>query len=223
MWIDEDSEFMNISGSELWDKEVLEVGCGDGRLTVRFADAAKKLVAIDPNEDKLKKARERLKYHPKVHFEVGRGEELPFPDRSFDVVFYSLSFHHLPVERQYDAILEAGRVLGEGGKLFIYEPIARGRMQSLFLLFEEESGRLAEVYKTIEKAESEGIFRSVKKREFSIDWKFEDANDLLEFFKREYGEEAVVLKRPEILAILGGQRDAKPILVEDRLILIKLE
>lgn len=189
MWIDEDSEFMNISGSDLRDKEILEVGCGDGRLSVRFADIAKRLVALDPNEDKLKKARERLQYHhPKVQFVVGEGERLPFPDQSFDVIFYSLSFHHLPLGRQYDAILEAKRVLRRKGKLLIYEPIAAGQVQSLFLLFEDELNKLMEVYKTVQKSESERVFHSIKMKEFLINWRFDGANDLLEFFKKEYGK-----------------------------------
>lgn len=224
MWIDEDSEFMNVSCSDLRNQDILEVGCGDGRLSVRFADIAKTLVAIDPNEEKLKKARERLWGHrPEVRLEVGGGESLPFLDNSFDVVFYSLSFHHLPIKRQYDAILEARRVLRSKGKLFIYEPIASGQMQSLFLLFEEELNAMIEVFKTIQKAEDERVFKSIKKKEFSINWKFDSFNDLSEFFKREYGEKAIAARKPEILAILKGQSNAKPIVLEDRLMLIELD
>ncbi|MCX6776297.1 MAG: class I SAM-dependent methyltransferase [Candidatus Micrarchaeota archaeon] len=222
MWIDEDSEFMNISGPDLCDKEILEVGCGDGRLSVRFAEIAKRLVAVDPNEEKLRKARKRLQNYPEVRFEAGGGEKLQFPSHSFDIVFYSLSFHHLPLNRQYDAILEAKRVLKRKGKLFIYEPIAAGQMQSLFLLFEDEFDELMEVYKTVQKAEAEAVFQSIKKKGFSINWKFDSIDDLSEFFQREYGEKAVMAKKPEILAILKGQRDTKPIVLEDRLMLIEL-
>ncbi len=31
-------------------KDVLEVGCGNGRLTWRFADRAASVMALDPNE-----------------------------------------------------------------------------------------------------------------------------------------------------------------------------
>jgi ubiquinone/menaquinone biosynthesis C-methylase UbiE len=38
-------------------QRVLEIGCGDGRLTWRYAAAAGHVIAIDPNPDKLASAR----------------------------------------------------------------------------------------------------------------------------------------------------------------------
>jgi 2-polyprenyl-3-methyl-5-hydroxy-6-metoxy-1,4-benzoquinol methylase len=40
--------------------EVLEIGCGDGRLTWRYADRARRVVAIDPFADSIARAEERL-------------------------------------------------------------------------------------------------------------------------------------------------------------------
>ena len=37
-------------------KRVLEIGCGDGRLTWRYAERVASLIAIDPNADKLARA-----------------------------------------------------------------------------------------------------------------------------------------------------------------------
>lgn len=39
---------------------VLEIGCGDGRLTGRYADAAAHVVAIDPFEEAIRRARSNL-------------------------------------------------------------------------------------------------------------------------------------------------------------------
>ena len=41
-------------------KDVLEVGCGDGRLTWRYADPAAHVVGIDPNQDKIARARSEI-------------------------------------------------------------------------------------------------------------------------------------------------------------------
>jgi 2-polyprenyl-3-methyl-5-hydroxy-6-metoxy-1,4-benzoquinol methylase len=47
--------------AELEGREVLEVGCGDGRLTWRYADRADHVTAIDPFEDAIVRAKERLR------------------------------------------------------------------------------------------------------------------------------------------------------------------
>jgi 2-polyprenyl-3-methyl-5-hydroxy-6-metoxy-1,4-benzoquinol methylase len=46
---------------ELEDREVLEIGCGDGRLTWRYADRAAHVTAIEPFEGSVKRAKERLR------------------------------------------------------------------------------------------------------------------------------------------------------------------
>jgi 2-polyprenyl-3-methyl-5-hydroxy-6-metoxy-1,4-benzoquinol methylase len=41
-------------------QHVLEIGCGDGRLTWRYADQAKHVMAIDPAADRIAQAKENL-------------------------------------------------------------------------------------------------------------------------------------------------------------------
>ena len=50
-----------ISGS-FTAKRVLEVGCGDGRLTFRYACEARSVTAIDPDPNKIASARAALPY-----------------------------------------------------------------------------------------------------------------------------------------------------------------
>jgi 2-polyprenyl-3-methyl-5-hydroxy-6-metoxy-1,4-benzoquinol methylase len=45
---------------EVEGREVLEIGCGDGRLTWRYADRAAHVTAIEPFEGSIARARERL-------------------------------------------------------------------------------------------------------------------------------------------------------------------
>ena len=46
---------------ELEGREVVEIGCGDGRLTWRYADRAAHVTAIEPFEDAIGRAKERLR------------------------------------------------------------------------------------------------------------------------------------------------------------------
>ena len=38
-------------------RDVLEIGCGDGRLTFQYAEAARRVVAVDPGSDAIARAR----------------------------------------------------------------------------------------------------------------------------------------------------------------------
>ncbi|MCD6022454.1 MAG: Nodulation protein (NodS) [Actinomycetia bacterium] len=49
---------------ELEGRQVLEIGCGDGRLTWRYADRAAHVTAIEPFEDAIARARTRLSDAP---------------------------------------------------------------------------------------------------------------------------------------------------------------
>ena len=54
---------------------VLEIGCGDGRLTWRYADRAAHVTAIEPFEDSIARAKERLRERDAIR---GRG----YPSRT---------------------------------------------------------------------------------------------------------------------------------------------
>lgn len=73
--------------------DILEVGCGDGRLSRRIAVAARSLVAIDPDAVAVEHACRTVSSlgTARVRFEVGSGEDATFPDASFDIVLLSWS------------------------------------------------------------------------------------------------------------------------------------
>jgi 2-polyprenyl-3-methyl-5-hydroxy-6-metoxy-1,4-benzoquinol methylase len=54
---------------EIDGREVLEIGCGDGRLTRRYADRAAHVTGIEPFEDAIARARERLSQTPNERIE----------------------------------------------------------------------------------------------------------------------------------------------------------
>ena len=79
-------EFIQLSG-----KKMLEIGCGDGRLSVQLADEVDALTAIDPDGARIDQARKSI---AGVNFQVGSGEQLEFDSHSFDIVLFGYSLHY---------------------------------------------------------------------------------------------------------------------------------
>ncbi len=72
-------------------KTLLDLGCGDGRDAIAFADAGFSVTAVDYSESgiaKLKSAR------PDIRAMQADIRELQFPEGSFDVVYAHLSLHY---------------------------------------------------------------------------------------------------------------------------------
>jgi ubiquinone/menaquinone biosynthesis C-methylase UbiE len=74
-------------------KRVLELGAGEGRLTLGYAREATSVVAVDPDEEAIEDARGSLprRLARKVELRVGQAEELAEPPSSFDLAFFSWS------------------------------------------------------------------------------------------------------------------------------------
>jgi ubiquinone/menaquinone biosynthesis C-methylase UbiE len=74
-------------------RDVLEIGCGDGRLTRRLAALGARVRAIDPDPALVRAARRETaaKDRPRVRFRVGRAGRLEYPAAAFDAVVLSWS------------------------------------------------------------------------------------------------------------------------------------
>jgi ubiquinone/menaquinone biosynthesis C-methylase UbiE len=72
-------------------KRVLEIGCGNGRLTRRLANLGAQVDAIDPNKQLIATARKELpeRFADRVRFKVGSTKELKYPNQTFDIVVFS--------------------------------------------------------------------------------------------------------------------------------------
>jgi 2-polyprenyl-3-methyl-5-hydroxy-6-metoxy-1,4-benzoquinol methylase len=77
----------------LRNKRVLEIGCGDGRLTFQYALHAAAVLAIDPDRPSIDYAlSEQAERGPSnIEFRVGSIERLPNPGAPFDVALFSWS------------------------------------------------------------------------------------------------------------------------------------
>jgi SAM-dependent methyltransferase len=92
---------------------VLDIGCGSGIFCELAAKRGARVSGLDASEPLLAIARERV---PEGDFRAGEMEELPYADRSFDLVtgFSSFQFAANPV----NALKEASRVSRSGSVVF---------------------------------------------------------------------------------------------------------
>ncbi len=81
-------DYANFNG-----KRVLEIGCGDGRLTWRYADRAASVVAIDPKAEDIEIALEDCPadLRDRIEFRAARLEDLEIPVEKFDLALLAWS------------------------------------------------------------------------------------------------------------------------------------
>jgi ubiquinone/menaquinone biosynthesis C-methylase UbiE len=126
------------------ENQVLDVGCGTGTLLLAAAEhvgPAGALHGIEPSPEMAAHARHKSEAR-RVPLEVveGSADSLPYPPASFDAVFCTLVFHHLPRSMQEGAIREMRRVLRPGGRAVIVDwqrpkSLARAIASPLFLVY----------------------------------------------------------------------------------------
>ncbi len=105
LWMDAVSSHVNDQRIET----ILDLGCGTGRFTealaVRF-DA--EVIGVDPSKKMLAQARSKSS-DARIRYDQGRGEAIPLPDNSVDLIFMSMIFHHF--DNPQRVARECGRVL----------------------------------------------------------------------------------------------------------------
>ena len=104
-------------------KDVLEYGCGNGWLTAELASIGGKIYSFDISEEAIKTANLFLSKHnlsQNVCLKKMSGEELEYPDNSFDVVVGFAILHHLDLDK---AIPEIYRVMKPSACAYFAEPL----------------------------------------------------------------------------------------------------
>lgn len=72
-------------------KDVIEIGCGDGRLTLRLARLGAFVSAIDPDAELILTARRSLpeRFAKRVRYRVGKAEHIEHPDEAFNLAVFA--------------------------------------------------------------------------------------------------------------------------------------
>ena len=74
-------------------KRVLEIGCGEGRLTWQYAKETRSTIGIDLDRDALRVATidRPSDLESKVYFALAKSEQLPFSKETFDIAVLAWS------------------------------------------------------------------------------------------------------------------------------------
>lgn len=107
---------------------VLDLGCGTGRLLNRLATEFPTLrgIGLDLSSEMLRQARQRNQHRTRLIYKQGNAESLPFADGQFDAVFNTISFLHYPNPQQ--VFTEVSRVLPPNGKFYLVDIRGTGWM-----------------------------------------------------------------------------------------------
>jgi SAM-dependent methyltransferase len=92
-------------------RTAVDLGAGTGALSRLLLAHAEEVVAVEPDDSMREILTESV---PGVRALAGRGESIPLPDGSVDVVMASSSWHWMDT---VPTLLEVGRVLAPGGTL----------------------------------------------------------------------------------------------------------
>lgn len=203
--IDKISECVDFTG-----KEVLEIGCGDGRLTSRLVGKPKKLTAIEPDVDRVETARMTVQG---ADFFVGTGESLDFPDACFDIVLFSLSLHHHQNARV--ALREAARVVKGDGAVLVLEPTDDGGLEQVCVVVHDESKEKMAVQRAI--TECELILE--RSETFYATWLFDDKEDLYQWVFETYDHPFDAELAREMGEHPGVNLETSPIVLQDTMVL----
>jgi ubiquinone/menaquinone biosynthesis C-methylase UbiE len=192
--------------------KILEIGCGDGRVTAALTDKADFLAAVDPNQGDLREAAGRI---AGAHFIAASGEGLPFPNHSFDTLLFTLSLHH---QNPRLALQEAARVVRPDGRILVMEPSVDGEVQRLFHCFEDETAALETAMDAIEGSP----FKIEQSTEFETDWELDSKHEFSRYMfayhdqSRDAGMEALLFRQ------LGAKADTRPLVLKDKIMMMAL-
>ncbi len=105
-------------------ERVLDLGCGDGKESLRLAEAGAHVIALELSPSQLERARARLNAHHRdwrVSLVQADAERLPFAAGSVGLIYGKAILHHLNVPA---AAAEVRRVLRSDGRASFAEPLA---------------------------------------------------------------------------------------------------
>jgi ubiquinone/menaquinone biosynthesis C-methylase UbiE len=81
-------ELVDVTG-----RRVVEVGCGDGRITFQYAADTESVLAFDSDDDAIRGARDETpqELRKRIRFEAADAAQIELPQGEFDLALFSWS------------------------------------------------------------------------------------------------------------------------------------
>ena len=108
-----DEPMVRLAG-DVRGKDVVDIGCGEGRFCRMLSERGARTTGVEPTETLVAAARNR---HPRGTYLQARGEQLPLPEASADLAVFYLSL--IDIEDFRAAVTEAARVVRPGGGVIV--------------------------------------------------------------------------------------------------------
>lgn len=167
-----------LSWADIKNKDILEIGCGDGYFSKILIANSKKLIAIDTKLDCINANQKKwppAKY-PQIEFALGDGCCLSnYRNGEFDLVVFSYSLHE--TGNPLTALREAYRLTKNGGQIIIFEPQPKGELCQLLASLAPELSEENEL------RNAQTIIRQFRCHyktftELDVDWQYDGRKDL---------------------------------------------
>ncbi len=124
--IDELLDYLKKVGLNPARGTALDFGCGVGRLTQGLARHFDRVKGVDISPSMIDLARQYNRFGDHVEYFVNARSDLRlFPDRSFDLIYSSITLQHVPPQFSRQYIADFVRVLRPGGAIVFQLPHKR--------------------------------------------------------------------------------------------------
>ena len=193
---------------DLRNKEILEIGCGDGRITAMLKRKDNNILAIEPDKEQLKLARKKVSG---VKFQVGTMSNLK-TKKKFDLVIFSMSFHHVPVRSKKTVIKKAFSLLNQNGQILLIEPAIDGQVcEVVMTLVPAERKRIEAANKVIKE------LKILKKKSIELNWCYDDFESLSGFYEEMFCRKLTRGELDKIKKIVQVNSCPKEIILKDKI------
>ena len=170
------NDFMSLGIHRLWKKnlinmmnpssnhKLIDVGCGTGDIAkfyLKNVDENSYITCVDPNNNMIKKGKEKLSKFKNLNWVIAPAEKLPLLENSFD--FYTISFGLRNTKNLNKALSEAYRVLKPGGRFMCLE-FSKIQNSALDIIYKNYSKLLPSIGKFVvgEKEPYEYLIKSIE-------------------------------------------------------------
>lgn len=199
---------------------LLEIGCGDGRITRELISRAREVVATELSAAALERARRQLNAEnlSLVHTPDG----FPQVPGGFDAVLYTLSLHHIPSEQMLDNLRHCAGLLTGDGKILVIEPGERGAFMEIKKTYGAGSGDEGpQKQAALDALQRLSGWTLVRDERFFVTFQFDDSADFIAH-KLPDPDSLTAAARDRLQRQLQGQQGSAGILLdaERRLLLL---